>query len=88
VSWVREAWHAIDKVHHQLAPDASFEERKGAIFAAYPFGPRANHPYKVWLKAQKTYLDKYRTHAERKRKPMPRSPLERMIDRGRREGNS
>lgn len=27
----------------------SYAERLTAIDAAYPFGPRAHHPYKVWL---------------------------------------
>lgn len=33
--------------------DADKARLKQAIDAAYPFGERRNHPYKVWLKARK-----------------------------------
>lgn len=35
---------------------ATPEEMKKALSAAYPFGPRNYHPYKIWLECVKEFL--------------------------------
>lgn len=37
-------------------PDAQGVELKRLISAAYPFGPRANHPYTVWCQTVARHL--------------------------------
>ncbi|MBF6596330.1 MAG: hypothetical protein IVW51_18025 [Thermaceae bacterium] len=35
---------------------ADMPKLKKALTAAYPFGPRANHPYKIWLNEVRVQL--------------------------------
>jgi hypothetical protein len=46
--WRRKAAPIIARV---LADTAGQPERqvRGALLAAYPFGPREHHPYRIWL---------------------------------------
>lgn len=76
--WRSIAMNVIGEVHASLPVDATLKERTKAIDAAYPFGERAHHPYKVWLEARKKYLARfgYRTRT----KPVE-SPLERAMRR-------
>lgn len=39
-----------------LPPDATDAERRKAVSASYPFGERAMHPYKAWLKEVRSIL--------------------------------
>jgi len=70
--WTEAAWDTIDGVHRDLPGGVSIKDRTKAIDAAYPFGLRAHHPYKCWLRARKKYLDPYRG-------PKTLSPLEQAI---------
>jgi hypothetical protein len=56
VSRYTESKATIAEVHARLPADITLAERKKAIFAAYPFGERNYHPYKMWLKAQREYF--------------------------------
>lgn len=47
--WRVEARRVIDEVLNTLSPNATFYQKRKAVSLAYPFGPRENHPYKVWL---------------------------------------
>lgn len=47
--WRAHASAVIRRVLAELPPDTSLEAKKKAISAAYPFGERAMHPYKIWL---------------------------------------
>jgi len=53
--WSASAWAAIDAADKTVPEGASLKDRIKIIDAAYPFGERAVHPYKAWLKARKTY---------------------------------
>lgn len=55
-SWYESAKTHIAKVISDLPADATFEQKKKAISAAYPWGERRRWPYKMWLKAQKEAL--------------------------------
>lgn len=57
--WRKTAREAIDKAHAGLDRDIAFNDRKAAIDAAYPFGERQYHPYKMWLKERKAYLARW-----------------------------
>lgn len=48
MTWREAARPIIAKV---LADTKGQDEKaiKAALFAAYPFGPREHHPYKIWL---------------------------------------
>jgi len=58
-SWYDKAREVIGDVHKLLPADATLKQRKDALHAAYPFGPREYHPYKMWCKAQREYLAKF-----------------------------
>lgn len=58
-NWRKLAREAIDKAHASLEQNAVLKERKAAIDAVYPFGERQYHPYKMWLKERKIYLDRW-----------------------------
>lgn len=76
-SWHDRAVVTIDEIHKAM-PDASLEDRLKAIDKAYPFGPRAQWPYKMWLKARKAYIARW---SDKPAGPLfedlPPSPLER-----------
>lgn len=58
-NWRKLAREAIDKAHAGLDRDTALKDRKAAIDAVYPFGERQYHPYKMWLKERKIYLDRW-----------------------------
>lgn len=70
MSWSARSWRVIEDVHDSLPETATYEERRKALFDAYPFGPREFHPYKMWLKAQKTYLARYLPRSKQKPGPL------------------
>jgi hypothetical protein len=77
--WRRQAALAIVEAHAALPDDCTLAERKKAIDAAYPFGQRKYHPYKMWLLERRLYLIH---HGERPAsKAIQESPLERMMRR-------
>lgn len=78
MNWHDKAMLAIRQVHETLPDDISLAERRKAIDAAYPFGPREYHPYKQWLKARRAYLTRY---GHKPRNTLPESPMERMMRR-------
>jgi hypothetical protein len=47
--WRKRAREVIRHVLERMASDATGEEKRAAISAAYPFGPRKFHPYRMWL---------------------------------------
>lgn len=57
MSWYDQAKYVIRKTHEAMPEDISFADRKKAIHDAYPFGMREYHPYKMWCKAQREYLN-------------------------------
>jgi hypothetical protein len=59
MTWSARSWRVIEDVHRSLPETATYEERRKALFDAYPFGIREHFPYKAWCKAQKTYLARY-----------------------------
>lgn len=80
-SWADSARSHIARVHATLPADISFDDRVKAIRDAYPFGERAMHPYKMWLKEQRRYLATYQpVSVDTKRFPL--SPLERLMAKG------
>ncbi len=78
-SWANDAKRVIQEVHMSLPESATLEERIKAVDAAYPFGERAMHPYKMWLKARREYLCRF--GYQPKGKPLVESPMERMMRR-------
>lgn len=63
MSWRDIARPIVAKVLHEHA-GAAPDVIKTALRAAYPFGPRTHHPYKIWLDeirqqvTAKTYLQR------------------------------
>jgi hypothetical protein len=57
-SWYDIAAQVIRAVQAQAADEGVTDpaEIQRRVDAAYPFGPRAYHPYKQWLKARKELL--------------------------------
>lgn len=79
-SWYESAKDHIRKLDATLPSEMTYEDRRKAVSAAYPFGPRAHWPYKMWLKAQKEYLNsKFKRVEDVPTKHL--SPLERMMKR-------
>lgn len=73
----------IAEVHNDLPEDVSLEDRRKAIDAAYPFGPRKYYPYKMWLRERRAYLVKF---GHKPRSQPPETPLERLMRRGKAHG--
>jgi hypothetical protein len=61
---------AQEVISHVVAdnPDADYGELKAALKAAYPFGERKYHPYKVWCEEQRKVL---RAHSDAPNEDMP-----------------
>lgn len=77
-------WHdlavaAIREAIAGLPADAPIEERTKIVDAAYPFGERKYHPYKVWLQVRKEYLSRYQVRPDPSLAGLPLSPLERKM---------
>ena len=79
--WSDAATRAIGEVHRILPEGIPLAERTAAVDAAYPFGERAHHPYKAWLKARREYLGRY-GYRPKTGKQAGESPLERLMRRG------
>ena len=81
MSWRDDANATIRGVHSLLPTDVSLADRVKAIDAAYPFGERAMHPYKIWLDARAKYLVQFGFVSRHKANAAGRlsrlSPLER-----------
>ena len=75
MSWLERAREVIAAVDASLPADATFAERKKAVQAAYPFGPRQYHPYKQWCKAQREYLARIQDQTEAEKKAAWKSKL-------------
>ena len=80
--WRQQAAAAIREAHAAVPEGADIKERMKAIDAAYPFGQRKYHPYKMWLIERAEYLGAYGHNP--KPKAVHESPLERLMGRGRR----
>ncbi len=48
--WRQRSAIVIASVLSTLPPSATLKDKRNAIRAAYPFGQRRFHPYKMWLK--------------------------------------
>ena len=59
MSWYDEARNVIATIDATLPRDTSLAQRRAAVRSAYPWGPRENHPYKSWCKAQREYLARF-----------------------------
>jgi hypothetical protein len=85
MDWSRIARETIGEVHASLPADATIEQRKKALFEAYPFGERAYWPYKAWNKAKRDYLRRFEPKPPQQ--PMDwgkvKSPLDRARQRAR-----
>lgn len=46
--WRTEAQQVIQSVLERIPPDSSEADVRSSISRAYPFGPRKQHPYKIW----------------------------------------
>jgi len=52
MTWREKATTVIGRVQKEN-PEAAGEDLRKLLSAAYPFGLRQHHPYKVWLKEVK-----------------------------------
>jgi hypothetical protein len=77
MTWIDAAWEAINAADRKVPTGAGLKERMAIIDAAYPFGERAHHPYKMWLRARKQYEIRHGGRAPRRRPP--ELPLEKLI---------
>jgi hypothetical protein len=74
--WRRQAIPIIRRVIEEVGRDDERALRK-ALAEAYPFGPRAYHPYKIWLDEIKKQLQGPKprdSFAPRPPRPDPVSP--------------
>jgi hypothetical protein len=54
--WRRHSREVIRRVLAELPADATEADKRKAVSAAYPFGERAHHPYKMFLAEVKAQL--------------------------------
>lgn len=81
MTWREQAAEAIQAAHEALPKDVSFEDRKKAIDAVYPFVERKHYPYKMWLEERRKYLTQYDNRIPAPLLEKPLSPLERLYER-------
>ena len=77
--WRQQARAAIAEADETIPAAAPLADRKRAIDAAYPFGQRKYHPYKMWLVERRLYLARFGGNAPSK--ALHESPLERLMRR-------
>lgn len=58
--WAAESLRVIRATLKAMPADADYAARKAALTAAYPFGLREHHPYKVWCKCATQALRPYK----------------------------
>lgn len=80
MNWSEVARNTIAALDQRLPEQMTLKERKAAIHAAYPFGPREYWPYKAWCKARRAYLANFDKDGVRIAKPtglehLPRDPV-------------
>lgn len=64
-TWRQRSAEVIDQTLAGLPKDATLEQKKSALKAAYPFGIRKYHPYKIWCdEVKNTIGDKPRKRHE------------------------
>lgn len=77
--WTELSRETIERVALIIPDGATLKERKAAIDAAYPFGPRSHWPYKAWCKARRAYLTPYGYRQSKTPAPLfadlPRDPV-------------
>lgn len=66
--WREPAARVIRETLRKLPANTPLEQKRKAISAAYPFGERAMHPYKIWLSEVKRALGQ-----EKKKSVKPRA---------------
>lgn len=74
--WRKQAALVIERVV-QKNKGATEKELRAAISAAYPFGERAYHPYKIWCNQVKVTLWRMfpKPHRQPKQDPVEDLPL-------------
>jgi hypothetical protein len=50
--------NVLQEVFLALPDDATEKEVRQAVSAAFPFGIRSHHPYKIWLDESRKWLDR------------------------------
>lgn len=55
-NWRSHAEHVIERVLRECSADVPPDEVERRVDAAYPFGMRDNHPYKIWLDVRRKAL--------------------------------
>lgn len=78
--WRGRSERVIAEVHASLPINADLKARAAAVDAAYPFGERRWHPYKIWLQERRKYLMKFGYRP--RTKVAPETPLERLMRQG------
>ncbi len=68
--WRDRSLQVIAVAMKNLPADADVKAVRAALRAAYPFGRRSGHPYKVWCQEQAQVLEKYYTPVD-VAKPLP-----------------
>jgi hypothetical protein len=56
LTWREKSERVIRQTLASLPAGASLKDRRAALRAAYPFGERAQFPYKMWLKCVRQAL--------------------------------
>lgn len=69
-AWKERARGIIRQVLSRLPKDASDRERRAAVSAAYPWGERRHHPYRMWCAAVRQVLGP----ARKKKPPLAANP--------------
>ena len=61
MTWREQARMAIEETLSDIPFDADEKELRRVLRAAYPFGPRENHPYKIWCdEVRKTIVQRFK----------------------------
>lgn len=61
--WRTQAEEVVLRVLGELGPEATETQARKALRAAYPWGPKENHPYRIWCDVVRRAVSKCR-HAQ------------------------
>lgn len=68
MDWSQRAREVVHATLASLPAGATIEEKRAALRAAYPFGPREYWPYKAWCKAARQALGLPTKNVKRQKK--------------------
>lgn len=79
MDWSNEARRVVAATLAGLPAGATIDEKRKALRAAYPFGPREYWPYKAWCNAVRAALGLKAKKPKSKKPPKDKTPIDELM---------